>query len=69
MSMNIASELRDHLQTFDAYIRTLGYTKRFGFFSKNFFFLFAIFKMNNPVIMINFDQLLYYVMIENIILI
>jgi hypothetical protein len=28
MSMNVASELRDHLNTFDEHIRTLGNEKR-----------------------------------------
>lgn len=35
MSMNVASELRDHLQTFDEHLRTLGKKK---FFSFEFYF-------------------------------
>lgn len=31
MSMNIATELRDHLDTFDGYIRTLGNERRTSF--------------------------------------
>jgi hypothetical protein len=36
MSMNVASELRDHLDTFDEHIRTLGTKKQSFDFIKNF---------------------------------
>jgi len=35
MSMNVASELRDHLDTFDEHIRTLGNEKPNSFFFDN----------------------------------
>lgn len=36
--MNVASELRDHLQTFDEYLHTLGKMKEFKRLMKTFFF-------------------------------
>ena len=50
--MNVAGELRDHLQTFDEYLRTLGRKEKENFFEK-----IVSFQVNNRLIMINFDQL------------
>lgn len=64
MSMSAASELRDRLQTFDEQIHVLGRIS----IGMIFVFIIDSFQVNNRSIMMNnFDQLLYHVMIVNII--
>ena len=73
MSMNVASELRDRLDTFDEYLSTLGNKKKETSCSVIIYQIFSSFKVNriqiinNQVKMAVFVRYLFHAMIENII--